>query len=97
MKVNKRLMAKISALEKNDSESKAVMRINAFPKGIEMEKTKVVVSEKESLKKDLFEIKNMYEARVKKLNKEILRKESIINRLHDEKNVASKKIKEVKL
>ena len=34
-----------------------------------MEKIKEVVSEKENLKKELFEIKKRYEARVEKLNK----------------------------
>ena len=66
----------------------------AFRKDKEMEKFKVVVSENEKLKKELLEIKNRYEARVERLNKEILRKESVINRLHEEKNAASKKSKE---
>ena len=66
----------------------------AFRKDKEMEKFKVVVSENEKLKKELLEIKNRYEVRVERLNKEILRKESVINRLHEEKNAASKKSKE---
>ena len=92
MRVNKRLVAKISAVEKN--KSKVFMRKNAFSKGREMEKVEFVVSEKENFKKELFEIKNKYEKRMEKLSKEIIRKESVINRLHEEKNATNKKLKE---
>ena len=44
--------------------------------------------------KEPFKIKKKFEAREEKLNKEILRKEGIINRLHEKKNVANKKLKE---
>jgi len=89
-RVNKRLVAKISAVEKN----KVVMCKNAFPKGREIEKFEFVVSEKENFKKELLEIKRKHEVRMERLNKEIIRKESVINRLHEEKNAASKKSKE---
>ena len=46
------------------------------------------------MKKELFKIKKKFEAREEKLDKEIIRKEGIINRLHEEKNVANKKLKE---
>ena len=92
MRVNKRLVAKISAVEKN--KSKVFMRKNAFSKGREMERVEFVVSEKENFKKELFEIKNKYEKRMEKLSKEIIRKESVINRLHEEKNATNKKLKE---
>ena len=67
---------------------------NAFPKGREIEKFEFVVSEKENFKKELLEIKRKHEVRMERLNKEIIRKESVINRLHEEKNAASKKSKE---
>ena len=91
MIVNKGLMAKIRVIEKNDSGSKVQMRKNASSKG--KGKSKVVV-DMENLKKDLFKIKKKFETREKKLKKEILRKKGIINRLHEEKNVANKKLKE---
>jgi len=93
-RVNKRLMSKIRVMENNYIKSKVVMRKNTFTKGKEMENVKVVVSERENFKKELVEIKRKYEARMEKLNKEIIRKESIINRLHEEKNAANKKSKE---
>jgi len=92
MRVNKRLMVKISAVEKN--KSKVFMRKNAFSKGRNMEKVELVVSEKENFKKELLVIKRKYEAIMERLNKEIIRKESVINRLHEEKNAANKKSKE---
>jgi len=90
-RVNKRLMAKTRIMEKNASGNKGK---KAFTKDKELENVKVVVSEKENFKKELLEIKRKYEARMEKLNKEIIRKESIINRLHEEKNAVNKKLKE---
>ena len=78
-------------MEKNASGNKGK---KAFTKDKELENVKVVVSEKENFKKELLEIKRKYEARMEKLNKEIIRKESIINRLHEEKNAVNKKLKE---
>ena len=94
MKVNKRLMEKIRVIENKDCENKVIMCKNASSKGIKKENIMVVVDVKENLKKELFEIKKKYETREKKLNKEILRKEGIINRLHEKKYAANKKLKE---
>ena len=92
MIVNERIMAKIRVIENNNCENKVFQRKNYSSK--DKRKIKVVVDEMENLKKELFEIKKKFEAREEKLNKEILRKEGIINRLHEEKNVASRKLKE---
>ena len=94
MIVNERIMAKIRVIENNNCKNKVFMPKNTSSKGREMEKSKVVVDETENLKKELFEIKKKIEAREEKLKKEILRKEGVINRLHEETNVAYKKLKE---
>ena len=82
-------MVKIRAIEKSNCENKNFMPKNTSSNSEGIEKvSKVVVDEMETWRKSFLK------SREEKLNKEILRKEGIINRLHEEKNVANKKLKE---
>merc|ERR1712200_359209 len=93
--VNKKLIMKVRKLEKNGTERDISKCKDTDSKGKEemfmsMKKIEAIFNDKEKLISKLCESKKVLEVREERLKIEITRKETIITKLHAEKNLARK-------